>query len=108
MYIRGFMTNSSGDKVPSFVVGTGGGGNYDYGTFDAVAAGYTGPDKYTVQKTFSSSANPYFGYLLVTVYSDNTWSAEFHGFQFTKWNDATDHSLTPITVMDSFKSSDFQ
>lgn len=107
MYIRGFMTNSSGDKVPAFTVGTAGGGNYDYSTFDVAGAGYTGQDKYTVQKSISDSANPVFGYLLVTVYSDNTWSAEFHGFKFNQWNNAADVSLTPITVMDSFKSSDF-
>jgi hypothetical protein len=46
-----------------------------------------------------------FGYLLISVYSDNTWSGEFHGFRFKHWNDATDVSLSPITVMDSFTSS---
>jgi hypothetical protein len=108
MFVRSFMDNGSGGKVPSFVVGTGGGGNYDYALATSIDySGYTGKASYTVQKTFSSSANPYFGYMVITVYSDNTWTGVFRGFQFNKWNDASDHSLTPITVMDSFKSSDF-
>jgi hypothetical protein len=107
MYVRGtMMTSTGGDKVPSFVVGTAGGGNYDYAPFDVNANGYTGPYKYSVQKSIASSTNPTFGYLLITVYSDNSWSAQFRGFQFNKWNDATDISLTPVTVMDSFKSAD--
>ena len=106
MYVRGTMINADGDKVPSIVVGTAGGGNYDYSAFDAAAKGYSGSARYNVQKVLANKANPTFGYLLVTVYSDNTWSAQFRGFQFNKWNDATDVSLTPITVMDSFKSAD--
>jgi len=105
MYIRGTMTNAGGDKVPAFTVGTAGAGNYDYAAYDVAKAGYTGSDTYSVQKVFSSRANPIFGYLLITVYSDNTWSGEFRGFQFNHWNDATDVSLTPITVTDSFTSS---
>jgi hypothetical protein len=109
MYVRAFMNNGSGGKVPTLVVGTGGGGNYDYAlATSSDYSGYTGKSNYTVQKTFSNSANPYFGYVVVTVYSDNTWKGEFHGFQFNKWNDATDHSTTPITVTDSFSSSDFK
>ena len=106
MYVRGIMTNGSGDKVPSFVVGSGGGGNYDYAAFTGSNYNYTGTANYTVQKSISNSANPTFGYMLVTVYSDNTWSALFRGFQFNKWNDAIDVSLTPITVLDSFKNTD--
>ncbi len=105
MYVRGVMSNGT-NKVPAFVVGTGGGGNYDYSSFDVVLKGYTGASKYNVQKSLSSSSNPMFGYMLVTVYSDNTWSAQFRGFQFNKWNNATDVSLTPFTVLDDFKSSD--
>lgn len=104
MYLRGSITNTLGDKVPAFTVGTAGGGNYDYALFDAVAAGYTGSDSYIVQKQFSNSQSPTFGYLLVTVYTDNTWSAEFRGFQFNNWN-TSDVSLTPISVMDSFACS---
>ncbi len=105
MYVRGTMVNGT-DKVPSFVVGTGGGGNYNYGAFDVIGHGYTGASTYNVQKSISNSANPTFGYMLVTVYSDNTWSAEFRGFQFNTWNSLTDVSLTPFTVLDSFKSTD--
>ena len=100
MYVRGTMTNAAGDKVPAFTVGTAGAGNYPYSPYDVVTAGYTGSDTYIVQKFFSDEDNPIFGYLLVTVYSDNTWSGEFHGFRFNHWNDDTDVSLTPITVMD--------
>lgn len=106
MYLRGIMTNSHGEKVPSLVVGTAGGGNYNYAPFTGASYSYTGPSKYTVQKSIANSANPTFGYLLVTVYTDNTWSGQFRGFQFKKWNDATDISLTPLTVQDSFKNSD--
>ena len=106
MYIRGTITNGA-DKAPSLVVGTGGGGNYDYAPYDVVAKGYTGASTYSVKKSISSSANPTFGWLLITVYSDNTWDAQFRGFQFNKWNNATDASLTAITVMDTFKKSDF-
>lgn len=34
---------------------------------------------YTVNKVYSNSANPYFGYLLVTVYDNNIWMGEFKG-----------------------------
>lgn len=109
MFLRAVTNNGSGGKVPTLVVGSGGGGNYDYAEVPStVYNGYTGKTNYTVQKHFDNSANPYFGYVVITVYSDNTWKGEFHGFQFNKWNDATDHSLTPITVMDSFTSSDFK
>ena len=107
MYVRGFMDNGSGGKVPSFVVGSGGGDNYDYAlATSSDYSGYTGKASYTVQKHFDNSANPTFGWMVITVYSDNTWTGEFRGFQFNKWNDATDHSLTPVTVMDSFKNID--
>jgi len=105
MYVRGTITNASGDKVPAFTVGTAGAGNYDYATYDVVTAGYTGSDTYSVQRVFSDKINPMFGYVLITVYSDNTWSGEFRGFRFNHWNDATNVSLTPITIMDSFTSS---
>jgi hypothetical protein len=106
MFLRGTLTSGT-DKVPSLVVGSGGGGNYDFAPFDVVAKGYTGPATFSVKKAISSSANPTFGWLLVTVYSDNTWDAQFRGFQFNQWNNATNTTLTPITVMDTFKKSDF-
>jgi hypothetical protein len=105
MFVRGYMTNDLGDKVPSLVVGAAGGGNYDYKPFDAVAAGYTGPDRYVVEKTISSSSNPTFGYLIVTVHPNDTWTAEFRGFQFLYWNDPTNVSLTPWSVWDTFTSA---
>lgn len=106
MYLRGIMTNGSRDKVPSLVVGSAGGGNYKYAPFTGASYNYAGRANYSVQKSIANSTNPTFGYLLVTVYTDNTWRGKFRGFQFKKWNDATDISLTPITVMDSFKNTD--
>lgn len=107
MYLRGTATDADGDKVPTIVVGTGGAGNYSYAAFDDVAHGYSGSARYTVQEDIGSSANPTFGYLLVTVNRDNTWNAEFHGFRFNQWNDPVDVSLTPTTVMNTFTSSAF-
>ncbi len=103
LYLRGTATNDAGDSVPALVIGTAGGGNYDYVPFDDIAHGYTGPVRYRVQASISNRANPIFGYLLVTVNADNSWSGEFHGFQFDHWNDAADVSLTPITILDSFE-----
>jgi len=100
LYIRGVVTNSNGDRVPAFTVGTAGAGNYNYGTFDVAAAGYQGPDQYTVQNFLADNANPIFGYLLITVYSDNTWRGEFRGFRFNHWGDPTDVSTTPFEDMD--------
>jgi Calcineurin-like phosphoesterase len=105
MYVRGVMTNDQGDKVPAFTVGTAGGGNYAYAPFDALQAGYTGSDRYTVEQVLANSTSPIFGYLLVTVYSDDTWSADFRGFQFNSWKNEADVSLTPISVMDAFTSA---
>ncbi len=108
MYVRGYMTNKEGDRVPAFTVGTAGGGNYDYGVFD-ISYWYGGPDAYTVQRQFSNSSSPTFGYLLVTVYTDNTWSAEFRGFQFSCYSNCQAGqavNVTPISVMDSFTCED--
>ncbi len=108
MYVRGYMSDGQGATVPAFTIGTAGGGNYNWGIFD-ISSTYTGPDAYTVQKQLSSSAIPTFGYLLVTVHGDGTWSGEFRGFQFDYWhNDATDPhpvNVGPISVMDSFSCS---
>ena len=103
MYLRGYMTNGQGEKVPAFTVGTAGGGNYNYGAFDPAGHGYTGTDSYVPQVHVSNSASPTFGYLLVTVYTDNTWIGEFRGFQFNHWN-TSDISVTGFSVMDSFDS----
>jgi hypothetical protein len=100
------MTNADGDKVPVFTMGTAGAGNYKYQEFDVVKAGYTGLDKYYIQKPIYNETDPVFGYLLVTVYSDNSWHAEFRAFQFNHWNDPSDISLTPMTVLDSCSSTD--
>lgn len=105
LYLRGMMTSGT-DRVPALVVGTAGAANYDYLPFDPAAKGYQGPAHYRVDKAIADRGDPVFGYLLVTVYSDNSWSGQFRGFRFRKWNDFFDVSLTPMTVLDAFKSSD--
>jgi hypothetical protein len=108
MYVRGQMSDGQGGTAPAFVVGTAGGGNYTWGPFD-VSAQYSGPDSFSVQKQISLSSNPTFGYLLVTVYEDGTWSGEFRGFQFDYWHNAvTDPhpvNVSAISVLDSFTCS---
>jgi Calcineurin-like phosphoesterase len=107
MLLRGTVANGNA-KVPVMVVGTGGGGNYAYGPPDpTVYTGYTGATTFTDTGHIDNSVNPVFGWVLVTVYSDNTWTASFRGFRFNAWGSATDASFTPITVVDTFKSSDF-
>jgi hypothetical protein len=105
LYLRGHVTSTQGDTIPAFTIGTAGGGNYDYGVFD-ISSWYGGPDAFAVQKEISNSSAPTFGYLLVTVYTDNTWSAVFRGFQFDYWhNSASDThpvNVGPFSVMDSF------
>ncbi len=107
MLLTGTVKNGTA-KVPMIIAGTGGGGNYDYAACPAATCGaYSGPATFSLLKAISLSTNPTFGWVLVTVYSDNTWKAQFRSFQFNKWNDATDVSLTPITASYSFQSSDF-
>lgn len=103
MYVRGILQRNHGLAVPSFVVGTAGGGNYDYNLFDIVAAGYTGPWVFVGQASLAHDTKPVFGYLLVTVNPDDTWSAEFRGIQPAAFGTA-DTTLPPFTVMDSFTS----
>lgn len=105
LYLRGVFTDAEGRRVPAFVVGTGGAGNYDY-KGDRSGATYPGAPRYQLQKVLANRDNPYFGYLLVTVYADNSWRAEFRGFRFNKWGDASDVSLTPISVLDAVTSAE--
>jgi hypothetical protein len=80
--LKKFKVNSGrGHTVPELIVGTAGRNNYDYSS--EVVSNYTTPDNYTVDKVYSNSTNPYFGYLLVTVYDNNTWTGKFKGFQQT-------------------------
>jgi hypothetical protein len=59
------------------VVGTAGGGNYDFASADA--SGYAGKLKAKPVSSLSDSKDPYYGYLLVTVSPDNTYAAVFKG-----------------------------
>ncbi len=101
-YVRGYVSNPQGDSAPAFTIGTAGGGNYAWGVKD-ISAAYPGPDAYTVQKQISNTSDPTFGYLLVTVYTDNTWSAEFRGFKLSCWSScATNPTAGSFSVLDSF------
>ncbi len=104
MYVRGILQRNNGLRVPSFVIGAAGGGNYDYNLFDVVAAGYTGPWSFLGQASLAHDTKPIFGWLLVTVNPDGTWSADFRGIQPAGFGTA-DTTLPPFTVMDSFTST---
>ena len=100
IYLRGTALDGQGHSVPELVVGTAGGGNYDYKRINA--DGYTGPDSFTVDKVFGNSIKPYFGYLLVTVYQNNTWSGEFRAFRYDAYAEGLSHNAGPIQTIDSF------
>jgi len=97
--LKKFKVNSGrGHTVPELIVGTAGRNNYDYSS--EVVSNYTTPDNYTVDKVYSNSTNPYFGYLLVTVYDNNTWTGKFKGFQDTP--DIWKEQFPAIQTLDSF------
>lgn len=102
MYLRGTASDGQGHTVPELVVGTGGAGNYDYATINA--NGYMGPDSFTADKVFDNSIKPYFGYLLVTVYENNTWTGKFRAFRYDTYADGNSHKARPIQTMDSFRT----
>jgi hypothetical protein len=81
LYLRANVSDGQGHTVPELIVGTAGRNNYEYAP--EVVSNYKGPDNYTVDKVYSNFIYPYFGYLLVTVYDNNTWTGEFKGFQDT-------------------------
>jgi hypothetical protein len=99
-YLRGTASDGRGHTVPELLVGTAGGGNYDYAPGDA--NGYTGPWTITVDKNYSNSSNPYFGYLLITVFDNNTWTGEFRAFRYDTYASGKPHNAGPIQTMDSF------
>ncbi|MDD1752493.1 MAG: metallophosphoesterase [Methanotrichaceae archaeon] len=86
VYLRVNVSDGQGHKVPELIVGTAGRSNYNYSS--EVVSNYTKPENYTVDKVYGDSTNPYFGYLLVTVYDNNTWTGKFKGYQDTydMWN----------------------
>jgi hypothetical protein len=86
LYLRANVSDGRGHMVPELIVGTAGRNNYNYSP--EVVSAYTRPENYTVDKVYSNSTNPYFGYLSVTVYDNNTWTGKFKGFQQTSdiWN----------------------
>lgn len=101
MYLRGTISNGRGQIVPELVIGTAGGGNYNYAPFNVT--GYTGPNTFTVDKNYGNSSRPIFGYLLITVYDNNTWIGEFRGFQYDTFSAGKPLNSGPIEIMDSFK-----
>lgn len=96
MYLRGTASDGHGHTVPDLVVGTAGGANYDYAQIKAT--GYKGTDSYTVDKVYGDTNEPYYGYLLVTVYDNNTWTGQFKGFRYNAHTSET----TAINTLDSF------
>lgn len=100
MYLRGIASDGKGQTVPELIVGTAGGGNYDYAPFNTT--GYTGPDTFNVSKVLGNSSKPYFGYVLITVNDNNTWTSEFKGFQYDTYAKGKPHNAEPIQTMDSF------
>jgi hypothetical protein len=81
LYLRANVSDGRGHIMPELIVGTAGRSNQNYSS--EVTSKYTNPEIYKVDKVYSNSANPYFGYLLVTVYDNNTWIGKFKGFQQT-------------------------
>jgi hypothetical protein len=102
MYLRGTASDGNGHTVPELVVGTAGGGNYDYSPINA--SGYTGPDTFTADKNYGDENRPYFGYLLVTVNDDNSWAGEFKAFQYDTYEEGKPHNAGPIQTMDRFRT----
>jgi hypothetical protein len=103
MYLRGTASNGNGRNVPELVVDTAGAGNDDFKPIDAT--GYKGPCSFTVAKSYGNSSNPYFGYLLVTVNDDNTWTGEFKAFHYDTYEEGKPHNAGPIETIDRFRTS---
>ena len=101
MYRRADVSVGTGNVV-ELTVGAAGGGNYEYGVFDDRAAGYSGPYTHKDLVRITDKKAPTFGYLLVTVHDDNSWTGEFKGFQFPNWSSNDPSVITPITIQDTF------
>jgi hypothetical protein len=98
LYLRANVSDGRGHRVPELIVGTAGRSNYNYSS--EVISNYTRPDNYAVNKVYCNFTNPYFGYLLVTVNDNNTWTGEFRGFQQTP--DIWTTQFPVIQTLDSF------
>lgn len=96
MYLRGTASDGQGHKVPELVVGTAGGRIYDYAP--GKVSDYEGPEAFSVEKFYGDSNKPYFGYLVVTVYDNNTWSGQFKGFL----HDTDANQTVELKALDSF------
>ncbi len=102
LYLRANVFDGRGHFIPELIVGTAGSGNYNY--TPTTAPGYSGPLGYAVDKVYSNSINPTFGYLLITVFDDNTWQGEFRGFKYVNYLSAEGYP-EPIRVLDKFSVS---
>lgn len=103
MYLRGTALDGHGHAVVELVVGTAGGGNYDYAPFNA--RGYTGPDTFAVNKVLGNSSRPYFGYVLITVYDNSTWTGEFRGIRYDAAAKGKPNGARPMRDLDVFRIS---
>ncbi len=96
MYLRGIASDGKGDSVPEFVVGTAGSPIYNYAPYETL--GYTGADSFSVEKVYGNSNRRIYGYLLVTVFDNNTWSGQFRGYEYNIAG-----ANKNLTVLDSFE-----
>ncbi len=97
IYLRGTATDGQGHTVPVLIVGAAGGRIYDYAP-SARGSIYSGPDAFSVEEVYDAN-EPYFGYLLVTVYENNTWTGQYRGFRYDTANANQTIVLKPL---DSF------
>jgi len=104
LYLRANVSDGRGHRVPELIVGTAGHNNYPYAS--RIVSKYTTSDNYIVDEVYSDSSDPYFGYLLVTVYDNNTWTGEFKGFQQTP--DVWKTQLPALQTLDRFSISQEQ
>lgn len=102
MYLHGTARDGWGQAVPELIAGTAGGGNYDYEPTNAT--GYTGPDTFTVNKVLGNSSKPYYGYVLITVYDNSTWTSEFKGFRYDAAAKGKRNRANPMRDMDAFRN----
>jgi hypothetical protein len=98
LYLRANVSDGRGHTIPELIVGTAGRSNYNYSY--KVVSNHTRLDNYIADKVFGNYANPYFGYLSVTVYDNNTWTGEFKGFQQT--SDIWTTRFPAIQTLDRF------
>jgi hypothetical protein len=100
MYLRGTASDGQGHTIPVLIAGTAGSCNYDYEPYNT--KGYDGPDTFSVANVLGNFSEPYFGYILITVYDNSTWTGEFKGFQYDNYAGGKAHIARMLQTMDRF------